>query len=433
MNWRFKYSLKLNGFPINEARREYAQINSNELNSNQRAFERFKHFEQKNPLYQSFLKSKGIDNIQKWDDIPIIQKKDFQVNIEQIIGASSLKNLHVHSTSGSTGTPFYFVKNKFCHAMTWAHTDAKLLEHGIEIGSSLQARFYGIPLGGLKYYKERFKDFLGARVRYPVFDLSDENLLKILQDFRSKNFEYINGYTSSLVIFAKFLIARNIVLKEVCPTLRLVMPTSEVCDDIDRKNLEKGFGVKVVNEYGAAELDVIAMEDIDGVFVLNEETLFVEVLNDENIPVKPGEEGKLIITALYNEAMPFIRYEIGDRAVLSERVKNGCRVLEKVIGRTNDIIKLPSGKVSPGLTFYYISKKLLEKGGKIKEFIIRQTALDRFVLEYVADSEMSVSDKENVNKALELYLEPGLKVDFIKQQRIERTRAGKLKHFFSEI
>ncbi len=433
MNWRFKTSLKLNGFPIEEAKRKYARVVSIEPNPNERAFLRFKDFEQNNSFYQRFLKSKGDKKIQKWADIPIIQKKDFQVNIEQIIEGGLLDKLHVHSTSGSMGTPFYFAKNKFCHAMTWAHTDSKLLEHGIDIGSSLQARFYGIPLGGFKYYKERFKDFLGARVRYPVFDLSDENLLKVLEDFKVKKFEYINGYTSSLVVFAKFLIARNMVLKEVCPTLRLVMPTSEVCDDIDRKNLERGFGVKVVNEYGAAELDVIAMEDVDGDFVLNEETLFVELLDDDNIPVNPGVEGKVIITALYNEAMPFIRYEVGDRAVLSEKVKNGRRVLEKVIGRTNDIIKLPSGKVSPGLTFYYISKKLLEEGGKIKEFVIRQRALDWFVLEYVADSEMSVSDMENVNKALELYLESGLKVDFVQKQRIERTKAGKLKHFFSEI
>lgn len=433
MNWRFRSSLKLNGFPIEAAQREYAQIVSIERNTKECAFLRGKDFEQNNLFYQLFLESKGIKNIRKWEDFPIIHKKDFQVNIEQIIEGGSLDKLHIHSTSGSTGTPFYFAKNKFCHAMTWAHTDSKLLEHGIDIGSSLQARFYGIPLGGFKYYKERFKDFLGARVRYPVFDLSDENLLKVLEDFKVKKFEYINGYTSSLVVFAKFLIARNIVLKEVCLTLRLVMPTSEVCDDIDRKNLERGFGVKVLNEYGAAELDVIAMEDVDGDFVLNEETLFVEILDDNNIPVKPGEEGKVIITALYNEAMPFIRYEIGDRAVLSEKVKNGRRVLEKVIGRTNDIIKLPSGKVSPGLTFYYISKKLLEEGGKIKEFVIRQTELDFFVLEYVADSEMGESDKENVNKALEIYLEPGLKVDFIQKQRIERTKAGKLKHFFSEI
>jgi phenylacetate-CoA ligase len=433
MNWRFKYSLKLNGFPVKEALLEYAQLRSNQLNSNQRAFLRFKDFEQKNPFYQKFLKSKVVNNIEKWEDIPIIQKKDFQVNIEQIIGDVSLKNLHIHSTSGSTGTPFYFAKNKFCHAMTWAHTDAKLLEHGLHIGSSLQARFYGIPLGGLKYYKERFKDFLGARVRYPVFDLSDENLLNVIKDFRLKKFEYINGYTSSLVVFAKFLIARNIVLKEICPSLRLVMPTSEVCDDIDRKNLEKGFGVKVVNEYGAAELDVIAMEDSDGDFVLNEETLFVEVLNEDNLPVKTGEEGKVIITALFNEAMPFIRYEIGDRAVLSDKFKNGRRVLANVIGRTNDIIKLPSGKVSPGLTFYYITKSLLEEVGNVLEFKIIQTQLNEFILEYVSTQELSKGTKVSLQNAMDNYLEKGLTVKLKRVAFVSRTKAGKLKHFISLI
>jgi phenylacetate-CoA ligase len=433
MNWRFKNTLKLSGFPIEKAALEYIKLVAVPPNPKNLAFETFKKFEKNSRFYQSFLITKGVNDIQEWNVIPIIQKKDFQVDIELIIGDGSIKNLHVHSTSGSTGTPLYFAKNKFCHAMTWAHTDAKLLEHDINIGSSLQARFYGIPFECLKYQKERFKDFLGARVRYPVFDLSDENLLKVLKDFKIKKFEYINGYTSSLVVFAKFLIARKIVLKEICPSLKLVMPTSEVCDDIDRKNLEKGFGVRVVNEYGAAELDVIAMEDVDGDFVLNEETLFVEILDDDNRPVLPGNEGKVIITALFNGVMPFIRYEIGDRAVLSEKVKNGRRVIEKVIGRTNDIIKLPSGKISPGLTFYYISKKLLEECGKIKEFVIRQTALNRFVLEYVADSEMSDIDKVNLIKALELYLEPGLNFEFIKKRQIERTKAGKLKHFFSEI
>jgi phenylacetate-CoA ligase len=430
MNWLFKCTLIINGFPIRDALLEYSRLDNN---VKKRAFLIFKHFERHNLFYQKFLKSGGFRNIEKWEDIPIIQKKDFQINIDEIIGDISLNSLHIHSTSGSTGNPFYFAKNKFCHAMTWAHTDAKLMEHGLRIGSSLQARFYGIPLGGLKYYKERFKDFLGARFRYPVFDLSDENLLKVLQDFRVKRFEYINGYTSSLVVFAKFLIARNIVLKEICPTLRLSMPTSEVCDDIDRKYLEKGFGVKVVNEYGAAELDVIAMEDVDGDFVLNEETLFVEILNDYNLPVKMGEEGKVVITALYNKAMPFIRYEIGDRAVLSEKVKNGRRVLDKVIGRTNDIIKLPSGKVSPGLTFYYITKSLLDEVGYVLEFKITQTQLNEFVLEYVSPNELLLETKISLQKAMDNYLEKGLIIKLKRVVFVSRTNAGKLKHFISLI
>jgi phenylacetate-CoA ligase len=270
-------------------------------------------------------------------------------------------------------------------------------------------------------------------VRYPVFDLSDKKLERVLEDFKKKPFEYFNGYTSSLVVFAKYLIGNNIVLKDICPTLRLCMPTSEVCDVIDRKILEEGFGVKVVNEYGAAELDLIALEDTEEDWIVNEETLFIEIVDDSGKPVEPGIEGRVIVTALYNQAMPFIRYELGDRAILSNKVKNGRRILEKVSGRINDVIKLPSGKVSPGLTFYYISKKLLEDGGKIKEFIIRQKELDRFLIEYTSDQEISQGEIENCRKAMDIYLESNLKLEFQKVTQIERGKTGKLKHFFSEL
>jgi phenylacetate-CoA ligase len=317
--------------------------------------------------------------------------------------------------------------------LNWAEIDYHLLKHGINVGASKQARFYGIPLSGVKYYKERLKDVLANRVRFPVFDLSDEKLSLVLNEFITKKFEYVNGYTSSLVVFAKFLIERNIVLKDICPSIKVVFPTSEVVDDIDRRTMERGFGVSVRNEYGAAELDILAFEDEDGDFVLNEETLFIEILDDNNQPVEAGIEGKVIVTSLYNKAMPFIRYEVGDRAVLSGKLKNGNRVLEKVVGRTNDIIKLPSGKISPGLTFYYISKKLLESGGRIKEFIIIQKKIDTFLFKYVTNEELSNSEKTEIQKTMDLYLERGLICEFLKCEFIERTKAGKLKHFFSEM
>ena len=432
MNWIFKFTLSLSGFPIKKAKKEF--YFASELSKLERAVLNFRFHSENNLFYQSFLKSKHSGNIENWSDIPVITKKDFQINIDEIITEGLKKSeLHVHNTSGSTGTPFYFAKDKFCHAMNWSEIDYLLLKHRINIGSSKQARFYGIPLSGIKYYKERLKDFLSNRVRFPVFDLSDAKLTLVLNEFRTKKFEYINGYTSSLVIFAKFLIERNIVLKEICPSIKVVFPTSEVVDDLDRETMEEGFGVNVRNEYGAAELDILAFEDEDGDFVLNEETLFIEILDDSNQPVATGVEGKVVVTSLYNRAMPFIRYELGDRAILSNKIKNGNRVLEKVVGRTNDIIKLPSGKISPGLTFYYISKKLLESGGRIKEFIIIQKKLDTFLFKYVANEALSESDQFEIQKAMDLYLEPGLICEFLQCEFIERTKAGKLKHFFSEL
>jgi phenylacetate-CoA ligase len=433
MNWIFKGALLLNGFPINEALNNYSHLLNNPIDNQNRAFKQFIYFKEKSAFYKKFLFNKRIEPINHWNMVPIISKKDFQVGMDKVIEGWNSKELHIHNTSGSSGTPFYFAKDKFCHAMTWAHTNAKFSEHDLQLGASCQARFYGIPLDGFKYCKERLKDMLSARIRFPVFDLSDIRLAEMVKIFKKHDFIYINGYTSSLVLFAKYLISNNVLLKDICPSLQLVMPTSEICDDLDRKILKDGFGVKVVNEYGAAELDLIAMDDIDGDFVLNEETLYVEILDEQNKPVLPGVEGRVVITSLFNQVMPFIRYEIGDSAVFSDKLKNGRRILERVVGRTNDIIKLPSGKVSPGLTFYYISKRLLEGGGKIKEFVIRQTTINTFVLEYVSDSEMSSVEKEQVMIAVETYLEAGLELIFIRKEKIERTKAGKLKHFFSEI
>jgi phenylacetate-CoA ligase len=384
-----------------------------------------------NPVYKSFVNTKRIQN---WTDIPVLTKKHLQQPLsERLSKGVKKRDMHIHNTSGSSGTPFFFAKDKFCHAMSWAVIDDRFGWHGIEMGRSLQARFYGIPLGGISYYKEKLKDILAARVRFPVFDLSEKKLREYLQLFSRHPFVYINGYTSSLVLFARYIIQQGITLKESCPTLLAVFTTSEVCDDIDRKIMEQGFGVKVVNEYGAAELDLIAVQDVEGDWLLNYETLYVEILDDAGMPVPPGVEGRVVITSLFNKAMPFIRYELGDMAVLSDRQKGPYKILEKVSGRINDVAILPSGKKAPGLTFYYISKSLLEQGGILKEFIIRQTAIDQFTFEYVADRMLTKAEELQVQKAMDKYLEPGLIANFEHRDVITRTKAGKLKHFYSEI
>jgi phenylacetate-CoA ligase len=384
-----------------------------------------------NPHYKNWI---GDSVINDWKQIPVLTKSDLQIPLEQRFTKGYDKNnTFLNNTSGSSGTPFYFAKDKYAHAMTWAVVISRFSKHGVVFGSSLQARFYGIPISGLKYYKEKAKDFFGRRVRFPVFDLSDVKLTEFQKVFRKNKFYYVNGYTSSLVLFAKHLIKQGTTAKQLCPSLEVVFPTSEMCDDTDRKLLEQGFGVKVVNEYGASELDLIAIEDENGNWILNTETLLIEILNDKNEEVQPGEEGRVIVTSLYNKAMPFIRYELGDIAVKSAKKSGNYTVLEKVIGRTNDFALLPSGKQAAGLTFYYISKTLMDSGDTMKEFIIKQTKKDEFVFEYVADKALTSEQESNVQKALDEYLEPELTALFEKKEFIERTKAGKLKHFHNLI
>ena len=81
------------------------------------------------------------------------------------------------------------------------------------------------------------------------------NHSSFLKHFRTKKFDYINGYTSSIVLFAKFLQKRNIILSAICPTLKVCMVTSEMLFEDDKILLEKQFGIPIVNEYCASELD----------------------------------------------------------------------------------------------------------------------------------------------------------------------------------
>lgn len=436
MHFLFKSALRLQGFPIVDAEAELSHIHQLDptqalKRSISKRWDIYNYHVASNPVYRSHVNQY---NITEWHNIPILTKKKLQQPIKNRLSKGySTTNAHIHNTSGSSGTPFFFAKDKFCHAMSWAVIGNRFGWHNIEMGKSLQARFYGIPLGGIKYYKEKLKDYLAARVRFPVFDLSDQKLEIYLNEFTKHPFVYLNGYTSSLVLFARYITRQGITLKDICPTLKAAFTTSEVCDELDRQIMEQGFGVKVVNEYGAAELDLIAFEDEDGDWLVNHETLFVEILGKDGKPVQPGTEGRVVITSLYNKAMPFIRYELGDTAVLSAKTKGAYQLLEKVSGRINDVAILPSGKKAPGLTFYYISKSLLEQGGIIKEFIIRQTALNHFIFEYTAERLLNEQEKIQVQQAMDKYLEPGLQATFEYKEVIQRSKSGKLKHFHCEI
>jgi len=432
----FDISLLLNGFPIKKAKSELDQIihfseeeYTSFLEKKKKEIVEF-HLEN-NPFYTELIGNKTIEN---WEDLPILNKQNLQKPLEErLSNGYSKKNIYLNKTSGSSGTPFVFAKDKYSHALTWASNIMRFGWFGIDFNHSYQARFYGIPLDFIGYYKERLKDFFTHRFRFPVFDLSDEVLEKFLQKFRTKKFDYLNGYTSSIVLFAKYLENKKLILKEICPSLKVCIVTSEMLFESDKKLLEKQFGVPVINEYGASELDLIAFENPEGEWQINAETLFVEILDENNQVLPYGKEGRIVITSLFNKAHPFIRYDIGDIGIIDEKSRPQKPILKKLTGRTNDVAILPSGKKSPGLTFYYVTKSIIEDDGNVKEFIVKQTKVNTFEIEYVAENELNSEQIQKIEGAISLYLEPGLNFNFIQKKVLERTNRGKLKQFKSYI
>lgn len=382
-----------------------------------------------NTFYLDFTKNNSVEN---WNDIPVMTKKDLQKPLsERLSKGYTNKNCYVNKTSGSSGDPFIFAKDNFCHALTWANVKRLFGWYGIDFNHSYQARFYGIPLDFIGNTKERLKDFLSRRYRFSIFDLSDIVLEKVLKKFQVEKFDYINGYTSSIVLFAKFLQRKNIVLTDYCPSLKVCLVTSEMLFDADKVVLKKHLGIPIVNEYGASELGVIAFQNKNDEWQVDTETLFVEILNDKNQPVPNGQEGRIVITSLYNKAHPFIRYDIGDIGVLDEKSTLKKPILKKLIGRTNDVAILPSGKKAPGLTFYYVTKSIIEDDGNVKEFIINQLKLDTFEIQYVSTVELTSDQIKKIENAIQTYLEEGLTFIFTRKKVLKRSKSGKLKQFTS--
>ena len=179
----FELTLKINGFPIQKAKEDFASILKIEDDNYQKYIEgkrkEIVDFHLKNNVfYQNLV---GQNQFNKWEDLPIITKKDLQQPLsERLSKTYNEKVVFVNKTSGSSGDPFIFAKDKEAHALTWASIIYRFGWYNINFNTSYQARFYGIPLDFLGYQKERLKDFLSKRYRFPIFDLSDVVLEKIV-------------------------------------------------------------------------------------------------------------------------------------------------------------------------------------------------------------------------------------------------------------
>jgi len=376
-----------------------------------------------NTFYRKFV---GDVFPAKWEELPVVRKAELQSDPEKLLSSGfEPREIYINNTSGSSGHPLKFTKDYYTQARVWAAKKLFFNMHDIDIGDK-EARFYGIPKNLKGHLTQRLKDLVLNRYRFVIFEMSDVIFKKWVEKFSRTKFDYIYGYTSSIVLFSRYLNEHNIVIKKICPSLKVCMVTSETCTPEDKKIIEQAFGVKVVQEYGTTDAGLLGYECSSGNMHIPEENVFVEV----------NESGELLVTDMFNKTFPFVRYKVGDMAEVEES-KCSCgshnRIISKLMGRTNDVIKLPSGSISPGFTFYYVSRSLLESSGVLKEFIIRQTALDTFVFDVVSDSPLQSADIEELKRTAEEYLEPGLNIIVNQVKQIERPVSGKIKHFYSVL
>ena len=123
--------------------------------------------------------------------------------------------------------------------------------------------------------------------------------------------------------------------------VRRIFTSGELLDPTTRRVIEHGLGAPLFDVYGCSEVKEIAWQCPErGGYHLNADWIHVEV-------DPPGTAGRLLITPLYNRAMPLLRYDVGDTGEVVTGpcpCGRGLPLIRPTLGRSVDYLRLPDGR-----------------------------------------------------------------------------------------
>lgn len=228
----------------------------------------------------------------------------------------------------------------------------------------------------------------------------------------------------------------------------LVATRGEVLFAPVRAKLERAFGCRVADLYNCEEIGHVASEcpaDAN-TFHINTDACVVEVVDNEGQPLPSAEEGRILLTNLYNCTMPFIRYDIGDRGTLipTDDVRpctcGSRRPRMKLLGqREDDYIFLPDGRrMSPrlvGTAVYRAAMVPLSNGNLgwlFHGFQIVQDELDHMTVRIVTEPNQSIDLEDLMARTLrDLHPSYRCTVEFVDSFQLEPS--GKFKKVICTI
>ena len=176
--------------------------------------------------------------------------------------------------------------------------------------------------------------------KFPAYKLTDgKNFHELFELINRHNYDFIDGYTNAIFLFADYLKNNNLKLTS---NIKCVLTTAENLQEFQRKTIEETIA-PVFDTYGCSEINGIAYECSKcGVYHNIDPHVYVEF--GEMIDKEGSRE--LITTDLDNYAFPLIRYKNDDLGVPYEDDANcsiGFSRLKSVTGRQSDIIQLKDG------------------------------------------------------------------------------------------
>jgi len=355
-----------------------------------------------------------------------IRLEEAKVHMQNLTGDERFLGLYwVNATSGSSGHPGLFLFNRaewttviasFARAREWG---------GIKVDLARRVKTATVASTSPYHMSARVNATVHSWWMPEIRIAASDPVEAIIERLNAWQPEMLIAYASMARILADEQLAGHLQIRP-----RAVFTSSEVLTEETGRRIVQAWGERLFNQYAATECGSLAAEcDHHRGMHLMEDLVIFEVVDKDNHPVPPGVYGdKLLITVLFNQTQPLIRYELSDSVRLAT---NPCpsghpfALIDDIQGRVEDVLSFPGVaggvmNVHP-LVFGRIMDTLPVSGWQV----VQETGGLRVLLSGVRGEFEDEMLADTLRQALR---EQGAIVPHVEVQRVEsipKTVAGK--------
>ena len=385
------------------------------------------------PYYHESFKTakfqpKELTSIEDIRKIPILQRRHLRSEARNLLSTSLPKRQFVpRSTGGTTAAPVDFFRSKV--DVSWG-IGAELRGYGwagYHIGDK-QAMIWSFSRQRTRGMTFKLKTLFERDKILPMRDATKEKMAQFAEELEKFKPDFVQGWSTFINLFANFLCEKRRL--DISP--EAVFTTAATLLPHYRKTIEEAFCCPVYDFYATSEFSHIAAQcgEHEALHV-NEENILLEVVS-ESESSSSEEEGKVLLTNLHNYAMPFIRYDIGDRGtIFSESCSCGRNLmLFKPIGRTYEYFVNSDGS----FTFLRDFQTVFEEV-PVRDFQVVQEDTEDVVIRVVPkpgySSRHSDFILENIKLKAHVYGKTRFRIELVDSLATEPS--GKVSHIVSKI
>jgi phenylacetate-CoA ligase len=283
----------------------------------------------------------------RFEDLPILSRQDLQIHgaalrCPQETPLPNITKLIVARSSGSTGAPVEVTKGNPLYQIFYsAQAIRQNAWHGLDVTRDVLA-IRDSPDGINNGAWGSVPGEIGPTGRAFVKNMVEHSPEAIWEWMREQTAPYVVTTAAMVLRLAQIALAD----KQHSRRFEAFMTFGEAVRPEHRQAARDAFGARIIDRYSSEEVGWMAFQcpRHDHYHALTA-TTHLEIVDDDNRPVAPGQEGRVLVTSMHSYAMPIIRYDIGDRAIAGGSCDCGIKlpVIREILGRERSLILLPDG------------------------------------------------------------------------------------------